>query len=158
MWGIYTETYIHPLQYTFALSSILLFIIIVTCYYIVVMWLLRNLLNTDLPPKVTEQALKSVGSWSEFGFHPDHMEPMFELVFHTLRQKDEYGMPRSETFDAAVDTIVKVVTHPDIHKYDDLRRKKISRFICSVICKMKIVTAFWIRLRWCFLFCFSVCF
>ena len=99
---------------------------IVTCYYIAVMWLLRNLLNTDLPPKVTEQALKSVGSWSEFGFHPDHMEPMFELVFHTLRQKDEYGMPRSETFDAAVDTIVKVVTHPDIHKYDDLREKKFS--------------------------------
>ena len=84
------------------------------------MWLLQNLLNTDLPPKVTEQALKSVGSWSEFGFHPDHMEPMFDLVFHTLGQKDEYGMLRSETFDAAVDTIVKVVTHPDIHKYAQL--------------------------------------
>ena len=34
------------------------------------------------------------------------------------------------------------------------REKNLFRFVCLVICMMKIVTDFWIRLRWCFVFLF----
>ena len=58
--------------------------------------------------RVLEQALKCVGSWCEFGFSPEHIEPIFEQIFKAIHQP--------ETFDAAVDALVKVLTHPEIHK------------------------------------------
>ncbi|XP_076463019.1 importin-13-like [Babylonia areolata] len=80
-----------------------------------VMCLVQSLLNMSLPTRVLEQALKSVGSWSEFGFHPQPMEPILELVLRFLHQ--------TETFDAAVDTLVKVLNHPDLRQYPETLQK-----------------------------------
>ncbi|KAK7101271.1 hypothetical protein V1264_024075 [Littorina saxatilis] len=80
-----------------------------------VMWLLRNILNASFPPRVIEQSLKCVGSWCEFGFQSDVMEPIMELVFQSLH--------KNELFDAAVDTLVKVLTHPDIHRFPNTLQK-----------------------------------
>lgn len=75
-----------------------------------VMWLLQNILNTALPSRVLEQALNCVGNWCEFGFSPEHMEPIFEQIFKAVHKQD--------TFDAAVDALVKIFTHQEIHKYE----------------------------------------
>ncbi|KAL8610594.1 hypothetical protein ACOMHN_006313 [Nucella lapillus] len=80
-----------------------------------VLWLLQSLLTTSLPSRVLEQALKSVGSWSEFGFDPQHMEPILQLVLRSLHKPD--------MFEAAVDTLVKVLNHPQLRQYPETLQK-----------------------------------
>ena len=73
------------------------------------MWLLQSLLNTSLVGKVHEQALKSVASWADFGLEPELLEPLVEQVFQALHKQD--------TFDAAVDALVKIFSHPELDRY-----------------------------------------
>lgn len=58
--------------------------------------------------KVHEQALKSLASWADLGLQPDSAESIVQVVFHTLHNV--------ETFDAAVDAIVKIFSHPEMDR------------------------------------------
>ncbi|PVD35776.1 hypothetical protein C0Q70_02739 [Pomacea canaliculata] len=81
-----------------------------------VMWLLQSLLNSsNLVSKVREQALKSLASWADFGLEPEQAEPLVTLVFQALN--------KHETFDTAVDTLVKIFSHPDMHRYPNTLQK-----------------------------------
>ncbi|KAK7495094.1 hypothetical protein BaRGS_00013734 [Batillaria attramentaria] len=80
-----------------------------------VMWLLQSLLSSNLGAKVQEQALKSVASWADFGLDPELMEPLVEQVFQALHKQD--------TFDAAVDSLVKIFSHPEMERYPNTLQK-----------------------------------
>nr|KAG5705296.1 hypothetical protein BaRGS_010747 [Batillaria attramentaria] len=79
------------------------------------MWLLQSLLSSNLGAKVQEQALKSVASWADFGLDPELMEPLVEQVFQALHKQD--------TFDAAVDSLVKIFSHPEMERYPNTLQK-----------------------------------
>lgn len=80
-----------------------------------VMWLLQSLLNSSLVGKVHEQALKSVASWADFGLEPELMEPLVEQVFQALHKQD--------TFEAAVEALVKIFSHPEMDRYPNTLQK-----------------------------------
>ncbi|KAH3721182.1 importin-13-like [Dreissena polymorpha] len=71
--------------------------------------LLSNLISPNSPNEVYEQALKCFGSWVDFGIPMNEAEQIIVQVFQSLNSE--------HLFDAAVDTLVKVFTQPDAHKY-----------------------------------------
>lgn len=73
-----------------------------------VLALLTNLMSPSSPSEVYEHALKCVGSWVDFGVPMNESEQIIVQVFQSLNSQ--------HLFDTAVDTLVKVFSHPDSHR------------------------------------------
>ncbi|KAL4235994.1 Importin-13 [Mactra antiquata] len=71
--------------------------------------LLTNLMSPSSPSDVYEHALKCVGSWVEFGAPLNESEQIIIQVFQSLYSQ--------HLFDTAVDTLVKVFSHPDAQRF-----------------------------------------
>ncbi|XP_052776620.1 importin-13-like [Mya arenaria] len=71
--------------------------------------LLTNLMSPNSPKEVYEHALKCFASWVEFGVPMNEAEGIIVQVFQSLNSE--------HLFDTAVDTIVKVFSHGDSHKF-----------------------------------------
>ncbi|XP_060584457.1 importin-13-like, partial [Ruditapes philippinarum] len=71
--------------------------------------LLTNLMSPNSPSDVYEHALKCFGSWVDFGIPMNEAEQIIIQVFQSLNSPHLY--------DSAVDTLVKVFSHPDSHRF-----------------------------------------
>ncbi|XP_053395746.1 importin-13-like [Mercenaria mercenaria] len=71
--------------------------------------LLTNLMSPNSPSDVYEHALKCFGSWVDFGIQMNEAEQIIIQVFQSLNSP--------HLFDSAVDTLVKVFSHPDSHRF-----------------------------------------
>ena len=71
--------------------------------------LLTNLMSPSSPSDVYDQTLRCFSSWVEFGIPLIEAEQLIIQVFQSL--------DNSQLFDTAVETLVKVFSHPDSHRY-----------------------------------------
>jgi hypothetical protein len=67
-------------------------------------------MSPNSPSDVYEHALKCFGSWVDFGIPMNEAEQIIIQVFQSLNSPHLY--------DSAVDTLVKVFSHPDSHRYN----------------------------------------
>lgn len=71
--------------------------------------LLTNLMSPNSPSDVYEHALKCFASWVDFGIPMNEAEQIIIQVFQSLNSP--------HLFDSAVDTLVKVFSHADSHRF-----------------------------------------
>lgn len=65
-------------------------------------------MSSSSPNGVYEHALKCFASWVDFGVAMNESEQLIMQVFQSLNSP--------HLFDTAVDTLVKVFSHPDSHR------------------------------------------
>lgn len=95
--------------------------------------LLTNLMSPNSPSDVYEHALKCFASWVDFGVPMNESETIIIQVFQSLNSP--------HLFDAAVDTLVKVFSHADSHRFPYTIQKllplvlqlqdKLNRAVCD---------------------------
>ncbi len=83
--------------------------------------LILQVLGTPNQGDVTVQAIKCLQAWVQFGVPLEEISPLIDCLLTCVRD-DEF-------FDASLDAISSIVSHPDTHKYVNLLKSFLEKIL-----------------------------